>query len=211
MTSATDGLAEILAPAATAVLTMELQRGVVGDLAALPELRQAADETGMIANAGRICSTARDIGATVVHCNAVFRPDRQGSAVNSRLMAASLRLNGERLDIGSPGTANIAEIDPQPSDLVVQRSHGFTPFVSTELDQLLRNCGVSTIVAVGASINVGVLGLVLVAVDLGYRVVVPADAVVGVPVDYGQSVMANTISLLATVTTTDDLLAAWQA
>ncbi len=200
-----------MAPGATALLTMELQRGVIGDLAALPQLRQAAEEVGLAANAGRVCQAARAAGATVVHCNAVFRADRQGSAVNSRLMAASLRLNGDRLDLGSPGTQNIPEIDPQATDLVVERSHGFTPFVGTELDQLLRNCGVTTVVAVGASLNVGILGLVLVAVDLGYRVVVPADAVVGVPVSYGESLMESTVSLLATVTTTADLAAAWGA
>ena len=69
--------------------------------------------------------------------------------------------------------------------------------------------GVTTVVAVGNSINVGILGLVLSAVDLGYQVVVPVDAVVGVPVAYGEAVMANTISLLATVTTTDDLVEIW--
>ena len=47
------------------------------------------------------------------------------------------------------------------------------------------------------------------AVDLGYQVVVPSDAVVGVPVEYGESVMENTISLLATVVATDDVVDAW--
>ena len=74
---------------------------------------------------------------------------------------------------------------------------------------MLRNCGVRTVVAVGNSINIGILGLVLTAVDLGYQVVVPRDAVVGVPVEYGESVMANTIALLATVVSTDDVVAAW--
>jgi nicotinamidase-related amidase len=64
-------------------------------------------------------------------------------------------------------------------------------------------------VAVGNSINIGILGLVLAAVDLGYQVVVPSDAVVGVPVEYGESVMENTISLLATVVPTDDVVDAW--
>ena len=50
---------------------------------------------------------------------------------------------------------------------------------------------------------------VLAAVDLGYQVVVPADAVVGVPVNYGETVMVNTVSLLATVTTTADLVDVW--
>ena len=41
------------------------------------------------------------------------------------------------------------------------------------------------------------------------QVVVPRDAVVGVPVEYGETVLDNTISLLATITTSDELVAAW--
>ncbi len=202
-------LGELVSPGHTAVLTMELQRAVVGDLAALTDLRDAAEAVGMPANAGRLCAAARGVGAGVVHCNAGFRPDRLGSAANCRMLAASMKLAGDRLDVGQPGVENIAEVGVQPSDLVIQRTHGLTPFVATELDQLLRNMGITTVVAVGNSINVGILGLVLSAVDLGYQVVVPSDAVVGVPVDYGETVMANAISLLATVTTTDTLVAAW--
>jgi len=198
-----------VAPANTAVVTMELQRGVVGDLAALPDLRDAALQVGMPANAGRICQAGRSVGATVVHCVAAFRPDRQGSVTNARILAASERLNGDRLDLGQPGVELIDELDQQPSDLVVTRSHGLTPFVATELDQLLRNTGTTTVVAVGNSVNIGVLGLVLAAVDLGYQVVVPRDAVVGVPVSYGDTVIDHTLSLLATVVTTDELVAAW--
>lgn len=193
----------------TAVVTMELQRGVVGDLATLSDLRDAAASVGVPANAGRLCAAARAAGAPVVHCNAAFRPDRQGSAFNSRILAASAKLAGAGLDLGQPGVENLPELDVQPSDLVVTRTHGLTPFVATELDQLLRNVGTTTIVATGNSLNVGILGLVLVAVDLGYQVVVPTDAVVGVPVEYGETVTANTISLLATVTTTDALVEAW--
>lgn len=202
-------LTELAAPAHTAVVTMELQRAVVGDLASLTDLRDAAGVVGMPANAGRLCGAARGAGARVVHCNAAFRPDRQGSAANCRMLAASLKLAGDALDLGMPGTENIPELDVQPSDLIIERTHGLTPFVATELDQVLRNMGVRTIAAVGNSLNVGILGLVLSAVDLGYQVVVPADAVVGVPVEFGESVMANSISLLATVVSTADLVAIW--
>ncbi|MEM9204434.1 MAG: cysteine hydrolase [Actinomycetota bacterium] len=202
-------LPELLDPATTAVVTMELQRGVVGDLAALPHLRDAAESVGMAAHAGRVCSAARAAEALVVHCTAEFRADRKGSSSNARILAASAQLNGDRLDVGQPGTALIPEVGFESGDLVVARSHGLTPFVGTELDQLLRNCGIRTIVAVGNSLNIGVLGLVTTAVDLGYQVVVPRDAVVGVPVEYGEAVLDNTVALLATLTTADDLVAVW--
>ncbi len=97
----------------------------------------------------------------------------------------------------------------QPSDLVSARTHGLSPFPGTDLDQLLRNLGVRTVVATGVSVNIGVLGMVLVAVDLGYRVALVTDAVTGVPRDYADAVIANTLSLLATRVTTDDVVATW--
>lgn len=46
--------------------------------------------------------------------------------------------------------------------------------------------------------------------DPAYRVVVPAGAVAGIPAEYGAAVIADALSLLATITTTDDLLTAWR-
>ena len=59
------------------------------------------------------------------------------------------------------------------------------------------------------SLNIGVLGLVLSAVDLGYQVVLPTDAVAGVPLEYGHEILHNSLSLLATLTTTEELIEAW--
>lgn len=80
----------------------------------------------------------------------------------------------------------------------------------TDLDPILRNLGVTTIVAVGVSVNVAIINLVMDAVNAGYRVVLPRDAVAGIPTAYADAVIDNTLALLATVTTTDELLQAWQ-
>ena len=45
--------------------------------------------------------------------------------------------------------------------------------------------------------------------DLGYQVVVVRDAVAGIPKEYADAVLANTISMIATVVTSDELLGAW--
>ena len=47
----------------------------------------------------------------------------------------------------------------ETSDLVVPRLHGLSPFQGTELDSLLRNLGVRTIVGVGVSVNVAITNL----------------------------------------------------
>ena len=65
--------------------------------------------------------------------------------------------------------------------------------------------------ATGVSVNLGVLGLAIEACNLGYQVVVPRDAVAGLPAAYAEAVLDNTFPLIATLTTTDELLAAWGA
>jgi nicotinamidase-related amidase len=98
-----------------------------------------------------------------------------------------------------------------PSDFVVSRLSGMTPFTSTALDQLLRNLGVRTVVATGVSVNLGIFGMALTALDLGYQVVIARDAVTGVPSSYADAVIDNSLSLVATITTSEDLLAVWSA
>jgi biuret amidohydrolase len=201
-------LRTLVDPSHTAVLTMELQRGVTGDLAAMVELREELLAAGVIDNAARICAAARSAGVRVVHNTAVGRPDGAGRKNNSRLQAATAKLGGGLVE-GSPEAEVMPELGITDADIVVSRLHGMSPFTSTSLDQILRNLGITTVVAVGNSVNVGVLGLVIVAVDLGYQVVVPRDAVAGVPKAYADAVLDNTISLLATVVTTEQLVAAW--
>jgi nicotinamidase-related amidase len=79
----------------------------------------------------------------------------------------------------------------------------------TDLDPVLRNLGVATIVVVGVSVNVAVTNLVMDAVNRGYQVVLPRDAVCGVPASYADDVIDNTLALLATIGTTDDVVAAF--
>ena len=203
-------LAELLDPATTAVLTMELQRGVVGDRAALPALAAAVATAHVVERAATVVRAARAAGAHVVHCVAEFRPDRAGSAENAPLLRALAR--GEpNLLVGTESVELVPELGPQPTDLVEARLHGLSPFPGTSLDQTLRNLGVRTVVATGVSVNIGILGLVLVAVDLGYRCVVVTDAVAGVPREYADAVLQHTLAPLATLVTTEQVAAVWSS
>ena len=192
---------------------MEVQGATMGAEAVLPMLREVAAEHAVVPALARLCAAARGAGARVIHCVAEERADRAGSKINSKLQSVSAKMAGPgrtALEVGTPGSRVVPELGPSPDDIVVGRLHGVTPFVNTGLDQILRNLGVQTVIATGVSLNIGVLGLTMNAVDYGYRVVIPTDAVVGVPFEYGQTLLANTFNMLATLTTVDDVLAAWQ-
>ena len=201
-------LAELLDPTHTAVLTMEVQRGVVGDLSMLPDLAREVAAKDVIANIANVVRAARAAGARVVHCTAEFRSDRAGSNDNAPMLRGIAK-GPARMIVGTPDVELVPELGPEPSDIISSRRHGMTPFPGTDLDQTLRNLGVRTVVATGASLNIGVTGMVMVAVDLGYRVAVVTDAVAGVPRDYGDAVLAHTLAPLATRVTSDEIVAVW--
>jgi biuret amidohydrolase len=190
---------------AAAIVTSECQNGVIGTSSVLPELAAAA--APVRANGALLCAAARAAGVPVVHCVAGRRPDDRGSNRNARLFGAMFK-SPVRLDLGSPAADVVPEFDVQPSDFVLSRMHGLSPMAGTDLDPVLRNLGVATIVVVGVSVNIAVTNLVMDAVNLGYQVVLPRDAVAGVPAEYADAVIVNTLSLLAAVTTTADVIAA---
>ena len=201
-------LPALLAPEHTAVVTMEMQRGVVGDAAVIRALADEVAALGVIERCARLVHAARTAGARVVHCTAEFRPDRADSNDNSPMLRMIAK-GPPHLLAGSPEAAVVPELGPEPSDVIAARRHGLTPFPGTDLDAILRNLGVRTIVATGVSVNIGITGLAMVAVDLGYQVVLATDAVAGVPRDYAATVVEHTLAPLTTRLSTDDIVAAW--
>ncbi|MCB5168689.1 cysteine hydrolase [Streptomyces bambusae] len=204
-----DRIAALLDPARTVLLTVECQQGVVGPDSALPELAKEARESGMLERVAALVRAAHLAGVQVVHAVAERRPDGRGANDNARLFRAAGRLPVQQLS-GSPAVRVADPVEVAEEDLVVRRLHGLSPMAGTDLDPLLRNLGCRTLVVTGVSSNVAVPNTVFDAVNLGYTVVVPADAIAGVPAAYTAEVLRNSLSLVATVTTAEAVAAAWR-
>lgn len=201
-----DGRAGTLA---TAVLTMELQRGVVGDLSTMGQLQEAVAAADLLGSVRRLLEAARSASIPVIHATVGWRSDRRGTPLVTPI-ARHLAENPAQMLEGSSAVDLEPKIGADVAvDLISHRQHGMTPFTGTSLDALVRSLGVSRLVVCGVSLNVGVLGAVLEAVGLGYEVTVPTDAVVGVPADYGAAVIRNSLSHVATLTTTEHLARRW--
>jgi len=202
-------LTQLVDPAHTAIVTQECQGAVIGADPALPQLAEIAHRVA-VPNIARLVRAARAVEVPVVHCVAMRRADGQGSNRNARLFLGILK-NGVPLLPGTEAVEVIPEIGVEPTDVVLSRLHGLGPMGGTDLDAVLRNMGVTTIVGVGVSVNVAMLNFAMDAVNAGYQFVMPRDAVAGIPEAYAEAVLDNTISLLATLPTTDDVLSAWGA
>ncbi|ALO92491.1 cysteine hydrolase [Streptomyces olivaceoviridis] len=200
-----DRLDDLLEPASTVLLTVECQQGVVGPDSALPELARAARSSGALHNVARLVAAAHETGVQVIHAVAERRPDGRGANRNARLFRAAERLPVQQLT-GSTAVRVAPPVEVAEQDFVVRRLHGLSPIHGTEVDALLRNLGCRTLIVSGVSANVAVPNAVFDAVNLGYTAVVPADAIAGVPADYTPALIRNTLALVATVATTDELL-----
>ncbi|MGW2638355.1 cysteine hydrolase [Streptomyces sp. NPDC001348] len=198
-------LGGLLDPPSTALLTVECQQGVVGPGSALPELAAQARSSGALDNIARLVAAAHDSGVQVIHAVAERRPDGRGAGRNARLFRAAERLPVQQLS-GTAAVRVAAPIEVADEDIVVRRLHGLSPVQGTEVDALLRNLGCRTLVVTGVSANVAIPNAVFDAVNLGYTAVVPGDAIAGVPPEYTPVMIRNTLALVATVTTTNEVL-----
>jgi nicotinamidase-related amidase len=203
-------LSQLVDPTRTVIITQECQRGVIGDLSTLPALAQSARETGVIDNIGRIVAAGRAAGCDVIHAIAAHRPDRKGANHNARLFRATER-NQSFLTLGSPKVDVVDGIPVAESDIFSTRLHGLSPIAGTDVDALLRNLGASTVVITGVSSNVAIPNAAFDAVNLGYEAVIARDAITGFPPEYTDVIIENTLQLVATITTTDELVAAWKS
>ena len=86
--------------------------------------------------------------------------------------------------------------------------HRVGGFHDSDLDDVLRGAGVETVAFLGVATNASVEGTARAASDLGYRVLVISDACsAATPEAHAASL--ESLGLLAEITTTDDLIAAF--
>ena len=199
----TETLVQRVDPAHTTILSMEMQRGIVGDLARFVGPAEAVRESGILARCASLYSAARLAGMRVVHCSAAFRPDRAGSYRNMPFVNKLLD-DPAHLPVGSPSVEPMPELRGD-GDLESLRLHGISPFAGTDLDSILRSLGTRTVVAAGVSLNRGIIGISMEAVNHGYEVVVPRDAVIGYPREYGEQVLRYTLDGLVTLSTVEEI------
>ncbi len=202
-------LPALLDPRHTALLLMECQEGIIGEGGKLGALADAVKRHGTVAQIARVLHAARARQVPVFHCTMARRPDGGGATVNCLLLAATKK-SPTPLTPGSPQQRPVSALAPVETDWVLERYHGLSPFHATELDQILRNLGVKTVVATGVSVNIGITALTIDAVNSGYQVVIPREAVTGTPDEYVAAVMENTLRLLATIATVEQVEGAWR-
>lgn len=191
-------LADIVNPAHTALLIVDVQNDLCP-----PEYKP------MIARLERLLAAAREAGVFIVYIQNTVLP----GASNSPSEIARRRKLGLAVEVtlsGSEGERFVDLIAPKPSDLVV-RKHRLNSFEGTNLDMLLRNRGIETVIITGGATHGCVTGTSYAAQGLNYYVVVVEDCVDSWKPDLHEAAMHVLRNTMNEVTSADTLTHTWLA
>jgi len=186
-----------LAPAATALVVIDLQKGIV---ARPVEPHAAAD---VVANAARLADALRAKGGFVVWVTVTYAPDLRDALRPESDDPGWLRSGAPPADWAEL----VAETGARPGDhRLVKRQWG--AFYGTELDLQLRRRGITTIVLCGISTCFGVESTARDAFERGYRQVFAEDAMAAMTAAQHQHTVGNIFPRLGRVRRTAEILAA---
>jgi nicotinamidase-related amidase len=188
-------------PTRTAVLSMDCQNDICHERGAFtgPIAAQVA-ATGVFARIAECLAAARAAGVPVVHVRHLTDP-MAGSDVreSSRVLRGMRRLGA--LVPGTWGAEIVAEVAPVDGELVVDK-HRISAFAGTDLDRVLRQRGIDSLVLTGISTSFVVEGTARDAVDRGFRTAVVGDGCADLEEDTHRLSLERVLPMLATVTDT---------
>lgn len=172
----------LLDPARTAVVIIDMQRdflepGGFGEtLGNDVSLLQKAVPAG-----ARTLAAAREAGILVIHTREGHRPDLSDAPPAKIARGAPSKRIGDAgpmgriLIRGEPGHDIVEALYPEAGEPVIDKP-GKGAFHQTDLEQLLRNRGIDTLLVCGVTTEVCVHTTIREANDRGYRCIAIADA-----------------------------------
>ncbi|HEY6378305.1 MAG TPA: cysteine hydrolase [Candidatus Dormibacteraeota bacterium] len=210
-----------LAPERTAVLVVDMQNAFAspGGMLHVSGVDVSPARVAVI-NAHRVCQAARAVGVPVIYVVMGYSPDladaggRESPNPQKELSLLLLRdrpeLPGPLLVAGSWDFAIVAEMTPQPGELVIVKTR-YSGFVGTDLDVELRTRGVRTLLVVGITTNVCVESTIRDAYFHEYWPVLVDDATMAAgPPGIHEATRFNVETFFGWVATTEAVVSALQ-
>jgi nicotinamidase-related amidase len=202
-----------LDPSRTAVISIDMHRGHLDDSPDCPCPAPRARD--IVTPIDTFHDRARALGVPIVHVKSVLRPD--GADDVNGIPAAWRRTfplhvgpipNAQAHALqGSRWTEWVTHVAPQ--DLRVENKRRLSAFYPTDLDFLLRNRRIDTVVLNGGMTDCCVLNTAFDANNHTYRVVVLRDLVRGTDPHLEAAALSMVSLHLGLVLDSTDLLAAW--
>jgi nicotinamidase-related amidase len=155
----------------------------------------------IIPNLQHLLATSREAGFPIIFANDSFMLD--DFIFQGRMKPHAIR--------GSEGVKVIAELEPQPSDIVLEKRR-FSAFFKTDLDMTLRGLGIDTIVVAGIATQVCVLLTALDGIANDFKVIILEDCCASFKKSMHDAVLdlyGKAFSPLLQVMSSDEFLSAY--
>jgi nicotinamidase-related amidase len=186
-----------LEPPRTALVVIDLQRGIVGMPAAPHEPIE------VVARAAQMARALRAAGGTVALVHVTPSPD--GKDGLKPITDVPPRAGGGGLP---PDWSEIVpELEPESAEVVITKRQ-WGAFYGTELDLQLRRRGVDTIILCGISTNVGVENTARDAYERGYQQIFVEDAMSARAAEEHNHTVSTLFPRIGRVRSAADVLAA---
>ena len=160
---------EVIDPKKTAMIVVDMQNDFVASGAAM-ETPAARAVVPKLADALKIC---RDAGIKVIYTAHVHRRDGCDMGLFDDLHPPIA--NRAALVDGTPGVDIYSDVAPAPGEHVIKK-HRYSGFIGTDLDMILREWGVDTVIISGTTTENCCHATARDAMFRNYRVVFLADA-----------------------------------
>ena len=170
-----NGLGEILDPAHTAVVVVDMQNDFCADGGYI-HTTQNADMSGnkpLSERIGKLVEAARDAGAMVVWIKAIYDHELLPAPMLSKFLEKG---KGAVCCASDSWGSDFYEIAPNDDEFVVEK-RCYSAFHNTQLDDILRRRGIRTLVMTGVATNVCVDSTLREGFFHGYYIVMPPDCV----------------------------------
>lgn len=192
-----------------ALLLVEMQNDIVhesnvGAKGLGGVLAEQVQRRGIVAKLQALTGAARARDVPVLYVNFCGKPGFPRPNTRLHRIAGSK----PRLVEGTWGVQVHEALAPQPQDFVLERTVGVDGSYGTQLYPVLRMLGRTTLLMTGVSTNIAVEGIVRASVNRGFDVLVLEDCCASYPDAWHRFSIDNIMPLLATVTTSDAVLAA---
>ncbi len=160
---------DVIDPATTVMVVVDMQNDFVAEGAQLRSA-QAAAMVPKLANILKIC---RETGVRVVFTAHVHRRDGSDMGLYDDLYPPIA--DRSALVDGTPGVDIFAELAPAPGEHVIKK-HRYSAFFATDLDLILREWGITTVVISGTTTENCCHATARDAMFRNYKVVFLSDA-----------------------------------
>jgi nicotinamidase-related amidase len=206
---------DYLNPGKTAIVSIDMHRGHLDPSPQCPCPAPRARE--IVAPIDAFHDSARALGIPIVHVRSVLRrggvDDIAGIPSAWRrtfpLHVGEIPNSDEHAIEGSPWTEFVTRV--APDDLIVETKRRLSAFYPTDLDFLLRNMRVESIVLDGGFTDCCILNAAFDASNHNYRVIVARDLVRGTDANLENAALAMVSLHLGLVADSADILAEWKS